>query len=95
MPLWEVLRYFSLLSMLCIGVVTIVGIQVLSESNMPMMLSLALLEMALAVLTFIIAGYGLSRMLGIRESSEIWGYIKWQLHRIPSIKKTLARNQSP
>jgi len=90
-PLWEVLRYFSLLSTLCIGVaLPIMAIRALFELNMPMMLSLALLEMALAVLTFIIVGYGLSRILGIHESSEIGRYIKWQLRQIACIKNTGA-----
>lgn len=86
-PAWEVMRYFSLLIALCIGVaLPIMAIRLLFESNTPMTLGFVLLEMTLAGLIFITVGYGLSRMLGIHESSEIGRYIKWQFQQIPFIK---------
>jgi hypothetical protein len=48
----------------------------------------ALLEMTLTGLIFIVVGFGLSRVLGIHESSEIGYYLKWQLQQIPFIKKS-------
>lgn len=92
-PAWEVMRYFSLLIALCIGVaLPVMGIRTLFELNTTMTLGFALLEMTLAGLIFIIVGYVLSRMLGIHESSEIGRYIKWQLQQIPFIKKVLTTN---
>ncbi len=91
MRVWEVLRYFGFQIALCIGVaLPVMTIRVLFELNVPMTLSFALLEMTLAGLVFIIVGYGLSRLLRIHESSEIWRYIKWQLRQISWNKKTGA-----
>ena len=93
MPVWEVLRYFGLLIALCIGVaLPIMAIRTLFELNAQMTSGFALLEMTLAGLIFIIVGYGLSRLLGIHESSEIGRYLKWQLQQIPFIKKVLTTN---
>lgn len=87
MPAWKVIRYFSLMMALCTGVaLPIMAIRLLFESNTPMTLGFFLLEMTLVGLIFILVGYGLSRLLGIHETSEIGRYIKWQLQQIPLVK---------
>ncbi len=93
MSIWATMRYSSLLLVVCIGVAfPIMAMRDLFELNMPMTSGFALLEMTLAGLIFIFVGYVLSRMLGIRESSEIGRYIKWQLQQMPFIKKVLSTN---
>lgn len=88
MPVREVTQYFGLLIALGIGVaLPVMAIRALFELNSSMTSGFALLEITLACLISIIVGYGLSRMLGIHESSEIWHYIKWQLQQFHFIKK--------
>lgn len=89
MPVWEGLRYVGQLIALCIGVaLPIVAIRVLFELNLPNNSILALLELTLVGLIFILVGFGLSRLLGIYESAEIGRYISWQLRQISYSKNT-------
>lgn len=83
MPIVGVIQFFSLLLVLCIGVtLPIMAIRTLFELNAPMTSGFALLETTLAGLIFILVGYGLSRLLGIHEASEMVRYINWQFQQM-------------
>jgi putative peptidoglycan lipid II flippase len=86
-PVGGILRYVGLLLVLCIGVsLPVMGIEKLFELTMPMTFGFVLLEVTLSGFIFIIVGYGLSRLIGIHEASEIWHYVKWQLQRVLCVK---------
>lgn len=88
MPIGEVFLYFFILMALCIGMaLPVMAMRALFDLNIPMMPGFNLLEMLLAGLVYIVVGYGLSRILGIHESFEIWCYIKWQMQQIPFVKR--------
>lgn len=88
----EVLRYFSLLMVLSVGVtLPVIAVRTLFESNVSMTPGFTLLETILAGLMFIVVGYFSSRLLGIHESSEIGNYIKWQIQQLPFIKKSISK----
>lgn len=84
----EIFRYAGLLIVLCVGVaLPAMAVRALFEFYAPMSFSSVLLEMMLSSLICIVAGFVLSRMLGVHEASEIASYIKWQLQQIPLVNK--------
>lgn len=92
---WEVLRYSIRLAVLSVGVaMPAIAIRALSEPDMPSTFGSALFEMTVAGLIAVVAGYVLSRILGICEPHEIGRYIKWQLLQIPFIKNPSAPNEA-
>jgi len=89
MAVADVLRSGGLLLVLCVGVaLPAVVIRAMFDWYTAMSFGSALLEMALSGSICMIAGYVLSRILGIHEASEIARYIKWQLQQIPFLRNS-------
>ena len=84
----EILKYFGMLLTLSLGIaLPVMLIRDLFAAKTLMKLSAVLPELVLAGFVFVLAGYGLSRLLGIRESAEIASYLKWQSQQIPVFRK--------
>ena len=83
MLVFEVVRFFGTLTALCAGLaLPVAAIRDLFELNKLITPGFALVEIALEGIIFIIVGYGLSRMLGIHEASEMVRYINWQFQQM-------------
>jgi putative peptidoglycan lipid II flippase len=88
MPVGEVVRYFGRLMVLCIGVaLPLVAIRAWFGSAGGEAFGVASIELIVSGLVFVVAAYGLSRLLGVHESAELWRYIKWQVQQMPFFKK--------
>lgn len=82
----EAIHYSGLLTVLCIGVaLPIVAIRSAFELNALASRGMMLLEITLVGIVFIFSGYGLSRLLRVHESSELWRYLRWQMGRVNPI----------
>ncbi len=94
MDVWNIIRYLGHLAVLCIGIVlSAVVIRTLFELNTAAAESMTLVELSVITLISILVVYGLSQLLGISESSEIWNYCRWQLQRITLIKKIIPTGE--
>jgi putative peptidoglycan lipid II flippase len=78
----DAIQYSGHLTVLCTGIaLPIVAIRSAFELNALASRSMMLLEITLVGFVFFVSGYGLSRLLRVHESSEIWRYLRWQMGR--------------
>jgi putative peptidoglycan lipid II flippase len=88
----QALRYTCLLLVLCFAAaLPVIAVRALFEWLEPMSFGLALLEVMLSGLVFIVTGYACARLMGIHEASEIGRYLKWQFLQISVFNRILRR----
>lgn len=94
MRFWDLLAYSGLLTLLCVGIaVPAIALRSLFESNYTTVLAImTLFELVVIAMISILIGYYLSRLLGIRETSELWEYVRWRGAKVLS-RKGSAQNE--
>jgi putative peptidoglycan lipid II flippase len=91
---WEMIRYFGLLAIVCtVVMMSAMAMRTIFKlADMPMAVTPILLEISVITVFCMVIGYAISQWIGIGEASEICEYLWWQVRQ--PLARFTSRSQS-